>query len=55
MNLSTHDIKNVLLIHYIWTMLAKYKIQTSYIEFEVTALAYLENFEVANGFLTQSR
>ncbi|MDU0353509.1 bifunctional diguanylate cyclase/phosphodiesterase [Paraglaciecola aquimarina] len=55
LNLSAHDIKNASLVGYIKEMFTLYKIDTKHIEFEVTESAYLENFDAANGFLTQLR
>ncbi|MBJ2136530.1 EAL domain-containing protein [Paraglaciecola chathamensis] len=54
-NLSAHDINNASLVDYIRAMFEKYSVDTSFIEFEVTESAYLENFDVANQFLKQIR
>ncbi|MDO6559894.1 putative bifunctional diguanylate cyclase/phosphodiesterase [Paraglaciecola chathamensis] len=54
-NLSAHDIKNVSLVDYIRGMFTRYNVINTSIEFEVTESAYLENFDVANLFLTQLR
>ena len=53
LNLSAHDIKNYSLIKVIKELYKKYKINPKWIEFEVTESAYLENFDVANKFLTE--
>ncbi|ABG42613.1 diguanylate cyclase/phosphodiesterase [Paraglaciecola sp. T6c] len=54
-NLSAHDIKNTALVDYIRGMFTRYNVDNASIEFEVTESAYLENFDVANHFLTQLR
>lgn len=55
LNLSAFDIKNIALVDYIKDMFAQYKVDTSNIEFEVTESAYLDNFELANQFISQLR
>ncbi|MFT2089473.1 EAL domain-containing protein [Paraglaciecola sp. 2405UD69-4] len=55
LNLSAFDIKNIALVDYIKEMFSKYKVNTCNIEFEVTESAYLENFELANQFISQLR
>ncbi|MBU3006109.1 putative bifunctional diguanylate cyclase/phosphodiesterase [Paraglaciecola arctica] len=54
-NLSAHDIKNVGLVDYIRNMFTRFNVNNPSIEFEVTESAYLENFDIANQFLTQLR
>ncbi|MEP1448954.1 MAG: EAL domain-containing protein [Paraglaciecola sp.] len=54
-NLSAHDIKNTTLVDYIRNMFTRYNVNSACIEFEVTESAYLENFDIANLFLTQLR
>jgi diguanylate cyclase (GGDEF)-like protein len=54
-NLSAHDVRSKTLVSFIKNLLTKYAIKPSLLEFEVTESAYLENFEMANDFLTQLR
>ncbi|MEP1552390.1 EAL domain-containing protein [Paraglaciecola sp.] len=55
LNLSAFDIKNIALVDYIKDTFTRYKVETSNIEFEVTESAYLDNFELANQFISQLR
>ncbi|MEP0357478.1 EAL domain-containing protein [Paraglaciecola sp.] len=55
LNLSAFDIKNIALVDYIKEMFAQYGVSASNIEFEVTESAYLDNFELANEFISQLR
>lgn len=50
-NLSAHDLKNVLFTQEMLKDLTKMPHQASNIEFEITESAYLDNFEVVNRFV----
>ena len=54
-NLSAHDIRSPRLITFIQNLFVKYSVAPQMIEFEVTESAYLENFDMANVFLSQLR
>nr|WP_241664475.1 EAL domain-containing protein [Ningiella ruwaisensis] len=55
LNISAFDLRDNELLTKISALFKKHNIKPSGIEFELTESAYLENFEVANQFITQAR
>ncbi|MFW8590268.1 EAL domain-containing protein [Glaciecola sp. 2405UD65-10] len=55
LNISAYDLRDSQLISKISTLFDTYEIDASCIEFELTESAYLENFDLANRFITQAR
>ncbi|MEL0647399.1 EAL domain-containing protein [Pseudoalteromonas agarivorans] len=53
LNLSSHDLKDSNFINIIKSKLAKYDVDISNIQFEITESSYLDNFENSNEFFTQ--
>lgn len=55
LNISAYDLRDSQLNAKISALFKTYNIDASCIEFELTESAYLENFDLANRFITQSR
>ncbi|GLR69556.1 putative bifunctional diguanylate cyclase/phosphodiesterase [Agaribacter marinus] len=53
LNLSAHDLKDTSLVTLVGKLLEKHNINPMNLQFEITESAYLENFELANQFISR--